>query len=133
VGERRFRDFGKTKTVHEYEPLDFALNGQEFHCVSAIPGAVLLDFVRRADSDSGGASASAITDFFRQVLAEEDRDRFTELVTDPEQIVELEILGEIAGWLVEQYSERPTREPSRSSKKRGSGGRTSTAGSSDEE
>ena len=129
----RFKDFGKTTPIDEFPPLGFALNGEEFTCRPAMSGASLLDFVRRADSDSGGMAAEAIVDFLSMSMEEDDAARFDAMIKDPDQIVEVETLGEIAGWLVEQYTARPTKARSRSASGRSNGGRTSTDTSSDEE
>lgn len=129
----RFKDFGQTQSVSDFPPLGFALNGEEFTCHPAIAGATLLDFVKRADSDSGGVAADAIVTFLEEALEDQERDRFKALILDPEQIVEVETLGEIAGWLVEQYATRPTKEPSRSSNGHKAAGTGSTDTSSDEE
>ena len=129
----RFKDFGKTTAIEDFPPLGFALNGEEFTCKQAMSGAMLLDFVRRADSDSGGMAAEAIIDFLNMAMEEDDATRFDAMIKDPEQIVEVETLGEIAGWLVEQYTTRPTKARSRSASGRSNGGRTSTDTSSEEE
>lgn len=129
----KFKDFGKTLTLDEYPPITFALNGEEFTCRSAMPGTMLLDFVRRADSDQGGMAADAVIDFLSKSLEEGDAERFQTMINDPDVIVQVETLGEIVGWLVEQYTARPTKARTRSSNGRSSGGRTSTATSSDEE
>ena len=129
----RFRDFGTTQTLDEFPPLGFKLNEEEFSCKQAMSGAALLDFVRRADSDSGGMAAEAIIQFLNMSLEEDDAARFDAMIKDPDRIVEVETLGEIAGWLVEQYTTRPTRARSRSANGRSSAGRGSTDTSSEEE
>jgi hypothetical protein len=129
----RFKDFGSTTSIDEYAPLGFALNGEEFVCRPAMSGASLLDFVRRADSEHGGMAAEAIVDFLHNSLDGDDADRFDALVKDPDRIVQVETLGDIAGWLVEQYTARPTKARSRSASGRSNGGRTSTDTSTEEE
>lgn len=129
----RYRDFGKTQALDEYEPLAFALNGDDFSCRPALAGAVLLDFVRRADSDSGGVAAEAIIQFLEDSLEEPDRDRFTSMIRDPDVIVEMDMLGDIAGWLIEQYTARPTKPRTRPANGRSSIGRGSTDTSLEEE
>lgn len=129
----RYKDFGKTQGIDEFPPLGFALNGEEFACRPALPGTTLLDFVRRADSDSGGMAAEAIVQFLEDSLDDPDRQRFVTMINDPDQIVEVETLGEIAGWIVEQYTSRPTKPRSRSANGRSTAGRGSTDISSDEE
>jgi hypothetical protein len=133
AGKARFKDFGKTISIDDFAPLGFALNGEEFACRQAMSGAILLDFVRRADSNSGGMAAEAIIEFLGNAMDGDDADRFEALIKDPDRIVQVETLGEIAGWLVEQYTARPTRPRSRSASGRSSGGPSSTEPSSDEE
>jgi len=133
VQKSRFKDFGKTQTLDDFPPLGFALNGEEFVCRPAVAGAVLLDFVRRADSNSGGMAADAIVEFLEDSLEENDKERFVAMIRDPEVIVEVDTLGEIAGWLIEQYTSRPTKPRSRSAGGRSSTGRGSTDISSEEE
>jgi len=129
----RFKDFGKTQALDEYEPLGFALNGEDFACRPALAGAALLDFVRRADSDSGSVAAEAIVSFLEDSLEEGERERFVAMIRDPEVIVEVETLGDIAGWLIEQYTTRPTKPRSRPQGGRSSIGRGSTDIISEEE
>jgi hypothetical protein len=93
----RFKDFGKTQSLDDYEPLGFRLNEEEFACRPALAGATLLDFVRRADSDSGSVAAEAIIQFLEESLEDPDRERFVAMIRDPEIIVEVDVLGEIAG------------------------------------
>jgi hypothetical protein len=131
--EARFKDFGTTQTLEEFPPLGFALNGEEFTCHQAISGATLLDFVRRADSNSGGMAAEAIIEFLGIALEDPDSKRFDAMIKDPDRIVEVETLGTIAGWLVEQYTARPTKARRRSANGQSSAGRGSTDTSSEEE
>ena len=107
----RFKDFGSGGSV-SYEPLSFKLYDEEFHCHPAVQGKVLLDMA--ANSSSDGAAGKVINDFFAQALLPESFDRFNALVNDTKKIVPVETLGEIVGWLVEEYSNRPTQEPQRS-------------------
>jgi len=129
----RFKDFGKTQPLEDYDPLGFALNGEDFSCRPAIAGAILLDFVRRADSNSGSVAAEAIIQFLEDSLEEPDRERFVAMIRDPDVIVEVETLGEMAGWLIEQYTSRPTKPRTRPAGGRSSIGRGSTDTSSEEE
>jgi hypothetical protein len=107
----RFKDFG-SKVVENLEPISFKIWDEEFSCVPQLQGKVLLDMVSsvNTDSDSSDASsqAKAINDFFSSVLTDESEKRFNALLTDKERIVSVDTLGEIVGWLVEQYTNRPT-------------------------
>lgn len=92
------------KTV---EPPTFDLNGQEFTGRPRLPGAVVLNFIASAD-DEGGAVAKQLLGFFDAALVPESLDRFKAVINDPDEVVELETLSEIVGWLIEQYTSRPT-------------------------
>jgi hypothetical protein len=107
----RFKDFGSGGEV-SYEPVSFKLYGEDFHCRPALQGKVLLDMA--ANSNTDGNAGKVINDFFAQALLPESHVKFEALINDPEKIVPVETLGEIVGWLVEEYSNRPTQEPSRS-------------------
>lgn len=106
----RFKDFGSGKTVDK-EPLKFALEGEEFECIPAVPGKVLLNLVANSNDDDGAAMAKTIESFFRIVLTEESYERFDALTIDPKKSVSVETLGEIVAWLVGEYSGRPTEGP----------------------
>lgn len=110
----RFKDFGEDSNVAK-EPLSFKLYGEEFNCVPAVQGKVLLDTVRKVDSDKPSAAAEVIEEFFKITLMGESYERFQNLLNDPHKIVTVETLSEITGWLVGEYSERPTTESSDSS------------------
>lgn len=108
----RFKDFGAGEI--DETPLSFKLHGEEFHCYPAIQGATLLKLVSDAESDNGATVANVISTFFSKTLLPESYERFDALINDPERIVTVETLGEISGWLVEEYTSRPTKEPERS-------------------
>lgn len=110
----RFKDFGEDSNVNK-EPLSFKLYGEEFNCHPAVQGKVLLDIIKQAESDDPASTAKMIDDFFKTALIEESFTRFEALIQDPDRIVTVETLGEISGWLVSEYSERPTKESSDSS------------------
>lgn len=107
----KFKDFGSASDNSDKEPISFKLNGEEFHCVTALPGKILLDIVAKSSSDDAGDQASVINDFFSQVLLDESLERFNVLITDKEKVVSTETLGEITGWLIEQYADRPNPQP----------------------
>ena len=108
----RFKDFGAGDV--DETPLSFKLHDEEFHCRPAIQGATLLKMVTEAESDDGATVANVITSFFSKTLMPESYERFDVLINDPDRIVTVETLGEISGWLVEEYTKRPTKEPERS-------------------
>lgn len=107
----RFKDFG-SGSDKPTEAISFKIYDEEFTCRPALQGKVLLDLVAKSsDDENPGAAAAVISKFFKTVLVAESYDRFDALATDPDRIVDVEMLGEIVGWLVEQYSDRPTSRP----------------------
>jgi len=111
---KRFKDFGLGGEVDK-TPLSFKLHDEEFNCRPSLQGKVLLSMVGAADSDDPTAMAKMMDDFFGVALIEGDSDRFKALLEDPEKVVTVETLAEIVGWLVEQYTARPTQQPGPSS------------------
>lgn len=107
----RFKKFSGGVDIDSFEPLSFNLNEHEFTAKPAIPGAVLLEFVRDADSDSGADSAKALYNFLEKALDEKEYARLQGVLHDPKIIINIEIIGEIVSWLVEEYSARPTQQP----------------------
>ena len=126
---KRFKDFGAATTVPN-DPVVFAVDGEEFECVAAVQGAAILDFVADAGSGDGSRAGQALVKFLRDVVIEDDKERFEQLINDPKRIVPIETIGEICGWLIEQYSERPQTAPTPSSAGSKRSGRGSTVGAS---
>lgn len=122
---RRYKDFGGESD--EYDELGFTLWGEDFECYPQVQGVSLLGFVKEAASGDGARAADALLGFFSTVMPEGEFTRFDKLWKDPKRVVSIEKIGEIAEWLTEQYSERPTKASSSSSNGRSRSGRTSTA------
>jgi len=112
----RFKDFGSEQILDttEYEPITFRLDGQDFTCYSVLPGTALLEFVSDADSGEGGRASESILRFFKAAMPEAEYERFYQLVKRADRVTPMEVLAEISTWLVEVYSERPTKLPSAS-------------------
>ena len=106
----RFKDFGSGSSV-ETTPLSFKLHGEEFHCVPAVQGKLMLDLAANSGDGDPVKAAQVIDKFFGQVLLEESFTRFDALLNDKDKIVAVETLAEITAWLVEEYSGRPTERP----------------------
>lgn len=108
----RFKDFGKGKeTSASAEPISFTLHGENFECLPRLQGKVLLEFVELANSDNASDSAKVTRTFFKKVLVDDSFTRFDALLEDKDKIVSVETLGEIIGWLLEEYSDRPNQQP----------------------
>jgi hypothetical protein len=110
----RHRSFGKRKTV-EAKPVTFGFFDDDnyvFECKPRLQGAVILDFVAASTEDEGAAAAGHMVDLIRKALKDEtERTRFDDLIysDDPELVIEIEELGEVVSYLVEEYTTRPTQ------------------------
>ena len=112
----RFKDFGSGGfDATKQAPISFKLYGEDFNCVTTIQGSLLLDIVKKGNSDDPVVQSETINEFFSSVLKDESLVRFNALVSDKEKIVTVEALGEIIGWLIQEYSGRPEEQPEVSS------------------
>jgi hypothetical protein len=96
------------------EPIEFEVNSEVFQAHPRIAGWVLLDIAGAIndDSSSGSSRAGAFRSLISQALLDEDNvRRFTKVVSDPVTGPDVNGLVEIATWLIDQYTGRPT-EPS---------------------
>ncbi len=111
-----FKDFGSDDILDTtlYEAVTFKLDGDLFTCYSVIPGSALLEFVSDADSGEGGRASESILRFFKAAMVEEEYERFSKFIKRTDRVTPLETLASISTWLVEVYSERPTKLPSAS-------------------
>ena len=105
----RFKDFGAPEVNND--PISFALFGETFECIPALPGKFLLDLISESSSDDPVAASAIVMKFFDIVLTEESNIRFNALAMDPNRVVPVETLSEITGWLVEEYTARPFEQP----------------------
>ena len=82
--------------------------------IPMIPGSVLLDFLSGVNEDDPGGMARTIMHMIQSAVVPEQWDEFREFIDDPKNGVGLSMLSEIAGYLAESYSVRPTlpQEPS---------------------
>lgn len=122
------RDFDKDiNTTPREEPIDFKLFGQTWDCADDVNGKRLLDNAALLDSESVADQRDGVIAVFTDVIVEDQIEEFLEQLNDPKTRIQLSVLVEIVGWLVDQYTERPTEQPAPSQNGRGSRGRTSTA------
>jgi hypothetical protein len=105
----RQKDFGSPVVVEEMEPVGFDLYGQHFNCYKQINGIALLRFVKEANAEDGARATQALLDIFERVMRDEEYQRFSALCEDPDTIVPVETLSDIISFLIEVYTERPTK------------------------
>lgn len=106
----RFKDFGSGKPVNK-EPITFKLHDEDFEASPALPGVVIIDFVKRSQEADEAGGLSLILDFFKAALLDESYARFAALIEDRDRSVSVETLAEIVEWLLGEYGDRP-EEPS---------------------
>ncbi len=110
TSKKRFKKFtgGSDKPL---PPLSFEVYDEEFFAHGAIQGKTLINLVKKSRSDDPADQADLIEEFFQKALTPESLERWNTLQDDPEKIVDVELLGEIVGWLVEEYTNRPEELP----------------------
>lgn len=103
----RFKDFGDAGQDRSAQPIKFKLHGEEFTAIPEIQGKVLLQLIAESSED-GSNTGEVMSKFFSNVLLEESLQRFNALLESKDRIVSVEVLSDITGWLIEEYSNRPT-------------------------
>lgn len=96
----------KAKAQEETE-IGFDLGETHYDCRPEIQGAVILEFIAAADNGNSGAAAQ-ILPFFDEVLPEDELEKFKAQLKSKDEIIEMETLSEIVGYLIEEYTDRPT-------------------------
>lgn len=76
-------------------------------CRPALPGTVLMEVVAILGG-SGGDMAGAMGKFFFASMDEVNYKAFREFTDEPTNGISVEVLGDIAAYLVEEYTARPT-------------------------
>jgi hypothetical protein len=109
MAARKLKSFTSSKSKKKAEPIEFELEDQKFIAYGEVSGAVLLDFIAAAGSDSSADTAVALMTYLKRSMDKENWARFDKLIHDPEVLIELETLSEIVSALIEERSEsRPT-------------------------
>jgi hypothetical protein len=102
----RKKNFGAP--VEDVEPLEFTLFEETFKCRPQLQGATLLTYSKRFASEDLAEVNAAFLDFFESALKTESYKAFKAVIESEDKIVNIETLGEIAEWLIEEYTDRPT-------------------------
>jgi len=105
----------------EQEPIELELNGTIFHFVPQIAGLELLEFVEQFDSlgdleNMDGlemvSTAKTFTNIMFKTVVEGEQDKLLAYVKDAKNNIGVETLFEIAMFLMEAYTGRPTESSS---------------------
>lgn len=113
------------------DPVWFAIpdkddNDVRFDCVDILPAGLIMDFGET--TEEGGNAIQGIRDLFNGAIRDGQQDRFWEMVRDKDAPIGIDMLQEIAEMLAEEYSARPTGEPSSDGQSTTSTGDGSTGG-----
>jgi hypothetical protein len=101
----------RTDTFHATKPTD-----ERLFLIAAIMG----------DEDAVGAEATAVLEIFRDALPVNEFRILKARIGDPEDSVDLDVIQEVLGWLMEKWSDFPTKPSSASSTSQTSSGTNST-------
>ena len=92
------------------DPITFTLKGEEFTAIPEIQGTVLMDLVKRSQSEDPAESFDMMIELFENALEDESLERFNALITDKHRIVTIEKLTEVISFLIEEYANRPEEQ-----------------------
>jgi hypothetical protein len=129
-----FRDFDSARAATNADPIRFKLGGYTFTCLAQAPIGAALDLARAPEPDPLDPNAdvtvlacNAIDTFVQRLLASpRDVKRWQKVLRDRKNPVSSEDLVELAFWLAEEYTARPTQPSADSSAGRRPTSRTST-------
>lgn len=114
-----FKDFDAARREHVRESVAFALRGHRFECVPVLPALALFEL-----ASHGHLGATATIPFLEAIVV--DVDGLRDVLESKADPVDMELLVELVGWLVEEYTGRPTQRPAGSPDGLSSTGPTST-------
>jgi hypothetical protein len=92
----------------------FAIDDEVFNCASDLTGGAALQLSALVNSKDS-EKVHQIGQFLDLVLLPEDAVRFAARMRDTTRPVTIAMLGQILQWVLEEYSERPTQQPTPSS------------------
>jgi hypothetical protein len=75
----------------------------DFTGIAALPGLPALQLV------TDGISMHTLPVFFKEILGDEQYEQFTAFANDPTNGITLDVLIELATYLMEEYTNRPTQ------------------------
>lgn len=105
----RHRSF-KTPAARK-EPVTFDIEGaagvETFTCLPTVPGAAIEPFTQALLGEEGKVKAEAILGVITGCMEESEATRLMAFVEDPANIVQAQLLLEVAMFLIEEYAGRP--------------------------
>jgi hypothetical protein len=108
-------------------PIEFKVGDDVLRAYRPEVGQVAIMYARMDDTVAADSERiAAMIDFFMGLLDKESRRLLTRRLMDRDDDFEMEDVNDILNWLMEEWSGRPTRPSSASSRSRQNGGRKST-------
>lgn len=95
------------KTFVAESSLDFEIGGEIFRLNSALPGAILLEFIAGSSSEDPSSMATTIQNMLKASIVTEDWERWDSFTRNPDNGVTLNVLAEVAGYVSEVLSGNP--------------------------
>jgi hypothetical protein len=109
-------------------PVEFKVGDDTLRAYRPEVGQVAIMYSRMDDNVAADSERiAAMIDFFMGLLDKESRRILTRRLMDRDDDFEMEDVNDILNWLMEEWSGRPTKPSSGSSRSRQNGGRKSTA------
>ena len=110
----RFKDFDAALAERNGEPITFKLGGRQW-TANHVNAETFLVFVRHA-SEGGDALVLAFADFIDAALPEQDRQAFHAMLNTHD--VPIDVVMDLAKWVIEQAAGNPTDAVSQSPQQR---------------
>ncbi len=125
------KDFDLTPS--EADPPTFTVAGREFKCVPEPPGGALADLFWTFQGTETVLRAAGLVRFISACLPDAEAESFELVIHDKDTIIPIAVLHDIATWLIEEYTGRPTTPSSGSATGSGITAATSEDGSASAE
>lgn len=112
--DTRHKSFGARK-LSDFEPLSFDIEGETFACRPAVQGEVIMDFlIQMAQVEGSMRAGKTVYSLLERCMEPAEYARFREFLKNPDLIVEMQTIIDIATYLTEEYISRPTSQDSSS-------------------
>jgi hypothetical protein len=124
---KEFNSAVREATEDAEAPLEFAIDGQVLYAHKPTDGQIAMTMAALGRHTSNQTKIAGIIDFFVEILDEDSHQYIVERLLSRNDPLGLEQVEEILDWLVEEWTGRPTQQPSVSTRSRQSGGQKSKA------
>jgi hypothetical protein len=109
------------------EPVDVEVDGRTVTFLPPTTGQIAVTLAGSSEMATDSELAAAQINFFFSLLEKRDATWFRRRLFDRSDDFDIETIGEIVEYLMEQWSARPTKQPSDYLPSQRSGGKKSTA------